>query len=53
MKTVATQLDASGIPEPVTARILEHDIPTMTYGFFSAGAPMAVKRKVIEKLNYP
>ncbi|MBO6852276.1 MAG: tyrosine-type recombinase/integrase [Marivivens sp.] len=52
-KTVATQLDAAGIPEPVTARILGHDIPTMTYGIYSAGAPMAVKKEAIEKLEYP
>lgn len=51
--TVTTQLDAAGIPEAVSARIVGHEIQTMTYGVYSGGAPFGVKRDAIEKLSYP
>lgn len=52
-KTVVTQFDAAGIPEAVSARIVGHDIPTMTYGVYSGGAPFDVKKDAIEVLRYP
>lgn len=52
-KTVTTQLDAAGVPEAVSARILGHDIPTMTYGLYSGGAPFETKRDALEVLKYP
>jgi integrase len=52
-KTVTTQLDAAGIPEAVSARIVGHDIPTLTYGVYSGGAPFEVKRDAIMVLSYP
>ncbi len=51
--TVTTQMDAAQIPEAVTARIVGHDIPTMTYGLYSSGAPFDVKRDAVEKLAFP
>jgi hypothetical protein len=39
-------------PEGVAADILGHDKPTMTYGLYSSGASLAVKREAIEKLQY-
>ncbi|MGR3463852.1 tyrosine-type recombinase/integrase [Limimaricola sp.] len=52
-KTVTTQLDSAGIPEAVSARIVGHDIPTMTYGVYSGGAPFEAKREALEVLAYP
>lgn len=52
-KTVATLLDAAQVPEAISARILGHEIPTMTYGLYSGGAPFDVKREALEKLSYP
>ncbi|MBY6092374.1 tyrosine-type recombinase/integrase [Maritimibacter alkaliphilus] len=52
-KTVATQLDAAGIPEIISARILGHDLKTMTYGLYSGGAPFETKRDALEALSYP
>lgn len=50
-RTVTTQLDAAGIPEAVSARIVGHDLKTMTYGLYSGGAPFEVKREALEVLN--
>jgi integrase len=52
-KTVATQFEQNLVPEGVAADILGHDKPSMTYGLYSGGASMDVKRVAIEKLNYP
>jgi integrase len=51
-KTVATLLENAGVPENVAADIIGHDKPTMTYGLYSGGASLAVKREAIEKLRY-
>ncbi|GGC16694.1 hypothetical protein GCM10011363_36460 [Marivita lacus] len=52
-KTVTTQFDAAGIPESISARVLGHDIPTMTYGLYSGGAPFQSKLEAVTKLDYP
>jgi len=52
-RTVATLLENAGVPENVSADILGHDKPTMTYGLYSGGASLALKREAIEKLRYP
>lgn len=52
-KTVATQLEAAGVQESVSARILGHDVPTMTYGLYSGGVPFGVKQEALENLSYP
>jgi len=51
-KTVATVLENAGVPENVAAEIVGHDKPTMTYGLYSGGVDLAVKRRAIEKLKY-
>lgn len=51
-KTVATLLENAGVPESVAAGILGHDHPTMTFGLYSGGAGLEVKRAAIEKLRY-
>lgn len=52
-KTVATQLEAAGVQESVSARILGHEVPTMTYGLYSGGVPFQVKREAFEIIDYP
>lgn len=52
-KTVTTQLDAAGIPEAVSARILGDEIPTITYGLYSGGAPLDTKVEAMQALSYP
>jgi integrase len=51
-KTVATMLENAGVIENVAADIIGHDKPTMTYGLYSGGNSLKVKREAIEKLNY-
>ncbi len=43
---------ASRFPECTAADILGHEKPTMTYGLYSGGANLEVKRKAIEKISY-
>jgi integrase len=52
-KTVATLLENAGVPEGVAADILGHEKKTMTYGLYSTGASMQVKREAIERIVYP
>lgn len=51
--TVATLLENAGVPEGVSADIVGHEKPNMTYGLYSGGASLEVKRAAIMLLNYP
>jgi len=51
-KTVITILENEGIPENVVADIVGHEKTTMTYGLYSGGISLAVKRKGLESLRY-
>lgn len=52
-KTVATLFENAGVPESTAAEIIGHDKPTMTFGLYSDGLTLEVKREAIEKLAYP
>lgn len=52
-KTVTTQLRHAEVPEAVSADIVGHDIPTMTYGLYGKGEPLARKAEALEKISYP
>jgi len=47
-----TILENAGAPENVVADIVGHEKTTMTYGLYSGGVSLAVKREVLEKLAY-
>ena len=51
-KTVATMLEEADVPENVSADILGHDKPTMTYGLYSGGVSLDRKREALEQLKY-
>jgi integrase len=51
--TVATLLENAKVLENVAADILGHEKHTMTYGLYSGGATLAVKREALAKLAYP
>ena len=51
-KTVATILENAGVPENVSADILGHEKTTMTYGLYSGGVSLEVKRKALAKMKY-
>ncbi len=51
-KTVVTILENAGAPENVVADIVGHEKTTMTYGPYSGGVSLAVKRDALAKLAY-
>jgi integrase len=51
-KTVVTALENAGVTENVTADIVGHDKPRITYGLYSGGATMQVKREALAKLDF-
>lgn len=51
-KCLVTQLENAGVSENVCADIVGHDKPRITYGLYSGGATIEVKRKAIEKVRY-
>ena len=50
---IATQLDNASVPEQHAAAILGHTVPGMSFGTYSGGPSLVVKREAIEKLSYP
>ena len=51
-KTFTTQLENAGVNENVTADIIGHEKPRMTYGLYSGGTNLAVKRQAISMVCY-
>ncbi|PPC99528.1 MAG: hypothetical protein CTY35_03980 [Methylotenera sp.] len=52
-KTLVTQLENAGVSEGVTADIVGHEKKTMTYGLYSGGNSLAIKKEALEKIQYP
>ena len=51
-KTVTTQLENSYVNENITADILGHEKPRITYGQYSGGTNIKVKLDSIKKISY-
>lgn len=51
-KTFTTALENVGVTENVAADIVGHKKQTMTYGLYSGGTTLDVKREAIERVNY-
>jgi integrase len=51
-KTVVTILENAGVQENVVADIVGHEKTTMTYGLYSGGLSLEVKREALDKLAY-
>ncbi len=52
-KTVMTILENAGVHENVVADIVGHEKPRITYGLYSGGTTLEVKRAALAKLAYP
>jgi integrase len=52
-KTVVTILENAGVAENIVADIVGHEKTTMTYGLYSGGVSLKVKREALDKLEYP
>ena len=50
---MGTQLENALVPEGVSADILRHEKPNITYGLYSCGASVEVTRAALAKLRYP
>ncbi len=51
-KTVITILENANVPENVVADIVGHEKTTMTYGLYSGGVNIKLKKNAIESLTY-
>jgi len=51
-KTFVTLLENAGISENVTADIVGHEKPRITYGLYSGGTALNLMRESIEKISY-
>lgn len=51
--TVITQLENADVSENLAADIVGHEKPRITYGLYSGGATLEVKREALEKVKYP
>ena len=51
-KGVATQLETGRVPENVSARLLGHDLNTMSYGLYSGGVSFEVLSEAVECLSW-
>jgi integrase len=51
-KTFVTLLENAGISENVTADIVGHEKPRITYGLYSGGTSLKLMRESIEKISY-
>jgi integrase len=52
-KTLVTALENARVPENLAADIVGHDKPSMTYGLYSDGNELEIKREALEKVSYP
>jgi integrase len=52
-KTLVTALENAKVPENLAADIVGHDKPRITYGLYSDGNELEIKREALEKVSYP
>jgi integrase len=51
-KTLTTLLENAGVSENLAADIVGHEKPRITYGLYSGGASLKVKKEAIERVSY-
>lgn len=51
--TVITQLENAKVSENLAADIVGHDKPRITFGLYSDGNELELKREALEKVSYP
>jgi integrase len=52
-KTLITLMENAGVSEGVAADIVGHEKQTMTYGLYSMGSELEIKRAALVKVKYP
>ena len=51
-KTLVTKLENAGVSENLAADIVGHEKPRITYGLYSGGASLEVKKEALQKISY-
>jgi integrase len=51
-KGVATQLEEAGVSENISARLIGHELKTMTYGLYSGGVTFGTLQDAVEMLDW-
>lgn len=52
-KTLVTALENARVSENLAADIVGHEKPNITYGLYSDGNELEIKREALEKVSYP
>jgi hypothetical protein len=52
-KTLITLMENAGVSEGVAADIVGYEKQTMTYGLYSMGSELEIKREALSKATYP
>jgi integrase len=52
-KTLITLIENAGVSEGVAADIVGHEKQTMTYGLYSMGSELEIKREALSRARYP
>lgn len=52
-KTLITLMENAGVSEGVAADIVGHEKQTMTYGLYSMGSELEIKREALARAKYP
>ena len=51
-KTFTSRLEAAGVPELLAARLLGHEVKTISYGLYSSGSTFPQLRDAINHVDY-
>ena len=51
-KTFTSRLEAAGVPELLAARLLGHEVKTISYGLYSSGSTFPQLRDAINQVSY-
>jgi integrase len=51
-KTFASRLEEAGVPELLAARLLGHEVKTISYGLYSSGSTFPQLREAINQVRY-
>ena len=51
-KSFASELEAMAVPEITAARLLGHEVKSLSYGIYSSGTPLRQLREAVDRLKF-
>lgn len=51
-KSFASELEAMAVPEIIAARLLGHEVRSLSYGIYSSGTPLRQLREAVDRLKF-